>query len=127
MPGTKTPEQLPLDVVIAATLPSASMTLTWVVPRTLRGRRLSGGGPEPPEPREPIAAWGPSAASGPSAATAPSPGPCPSVSFTSTVARRTNDSGDPSRGGWDESLSRPVATILPPNDGGGFVRTCPPR
>ena len=37
VPGTKTPEQLPFDRVMAASPPSPSSTLTWVVPRTACG------------------------------------------------------------------------------------------
>ena len=33
VPGTTSPEHSPFDVVIDATLPSSSATLTWVVPR----------------------------------------------------------------------------------------------
>jgi hypothetical protein len=46
-----TPLPLPLEVVIEARLPSASATLTWVVPRLERGRR-PGATPTPSSDRQ---------------------------------------------------------------------------
>ena len=43
VPGMTSPEHSPFDVVIAAMLPSASVTLTWVVPREVDGAPVGAG------------------------------------------------------------------------------------
>jgi len=89
VPGTKTPEQEPFDVVIDATFPSASATLMCVVP---------------------------SRDCGPVRRCFSSP-----VARTIAHARRTTSCGASETGRSAPSRSRARVTMLPPNDGRGFV------